>query len=66
VLEGDFDPFAEDRGFGEGLGADEGEERTDVGKLILNGCTRETPSRVGVEAVASTVEGCGWAADGVC
>ncbi len=30
LLEGDLDPLTKDGSFGEGLGADEGEERPDV------------------------------------
>lgn len=43
LLKGDLDPLAEDGGFGEGLGANEGEERADVGKFVLDGRAGEAP-----------------------
>ncbi len=43
LFEGDLDPLAKDGGFGEGLGADEGEESAEVGELVLDWCTGETP-----------------------
>ena len=66
LLEGDLDPLAEYGGFGKGLDADEGEERANVCKFVLNGRAGETPPRIGVEATAGVVEGCGRSANDMC